>query len=266
MSDDRAGRPGPDETRQFSPVDDPDEATRISPLTGPDHPEDGPGSGDPGRLDPTRQMPAAGPAGPTPGTTSMLPVDEAGAGAAAWAGRAEVRPPQPGYDTITDWGVAPPPEPRGRWWMPILIGLMALVLLALLGWGIWLIVQAQDSSGGTPAPTVTMSAPAPETTEPTEPTTQEPTTTPPTTEPNDTEVTVPALRGLSQSEAQQALSRRGLSARLRFRISDEAPAGTVIDSDPEEGQKVPPDTRVTLVIAVPPTTEPTVSTQQPDED
>jgi beta-lactam-binding protein with PASTA domain len=40
----------------------------------------------------------------------------------------------------------------------------------------------------------------------------------------------------------------------------------VIDSDPEEGQEVPPDTVVTLIIAAKPTTEPTTSTNQPDED
>jgi beta-lactam-binding protein with PASTA domain len=54
---------------------------------------------------------------------------------------------------------------------------------------------------------------------------------------------------------------------LRFVISDDAPAGTVIDSDPEEGQEVPPDTVVTLIIAAEPTTQPTTtSTDQPDED
>jgi hypothetical protein len=247
MSDERAGRPRPDETRQFSPFDEGDDATRIQPPTGPDHPDVSPRSSDPGGLDPTRQMP---------------PVDPATAGAAAWAGRAEVRPPGPRFDTTaTEWAVAPPPEPRGRWWMPIVIGIVALVLLALLGGGIWLIIQAKDRNGGTPAPAVTTSVAAPETTEPTtQPTTEVPTTTPPTTEPTNTSVTIPALRGLSRSEAQQALSRRRLSSRLRFVISNDATAGTVIDSDPNEGQQVPPDTTVTLVIAVQPSGRPNAST------
>jgi hypothetical protein len=151
--------------------------------------------------------------------------------------------------------------------MPILIGIVALILLALLGWGIWLIIGAQDRN--TPATTPAVTTPvAPPSTEPTtEPTTEEPTTTPPTTEPTNTEVTVPALRGMSRDQAQAALSRRGLSSRLRFVVSDDAPAGTVIDSDPEEGQEVPPDTVVTLIIAAEPTTQPTTtSTEQPDED
>ena len=70
-------------------------------------------------------------------------------------------------------------------------------------------------------------------------------------------MTVPALRGLSQQEAIQALGRRGLSSRLRYMSSNDAAPGTVIDSDPEEGQEVPPDTTVTLIIAAPPTTAPT---------
>jgi hypothetical protein len=266
MSDERAGRPHPDETRQFSPFDDEDDATRVQGGTGRGHPDDGPRSSDS-----TRPMPAAGPdddatalAPPVRGpdaTSIMPPVDEVGA--AAWAGRAEVRPPQPGYETEPEWGAVPAPEPRGRWWMPIVVGIVALVLLALLGWGIWLIVQAQDRNTETPAPAATTSIAPPESTEPT---TEQATTTPPTTEPTNTEVTVPALRGLSQGQAQQALSRRGLSSRLRFVISRDAPAGTVIDSDPEEGQEVPPDTIVTLIIAAEPTTEPTTSTDQPDED
>jgi hypothetical protein len=272
MSDEREGRPRPDETRQFSPFEDEGDATRIQGGSGGDHPDDGPRSDDS-----TRQMPAAdddatalAPPVRRPDATSILPpVDEAGpaVGAGAWAGRAEVRPPQPGYDTEPEWGAGPPPEARGRWWMPIVVGIVALVLLALLGWGIWLILQAQDENTPAPAPAVTMSIAPPESTEPTtEPTTEEPTTTPPTTEPTATEVTIPALRGLSREQAQQALSRRGLSSRLRFVATDDAPAGTVIDSDPEEGQEVPPDTVVTLIIAAEPTTNPTTTTNEPDED
>jgi PASTA domain len=267
MSDEREGPPRPDETRQFPPFDDEDDATRIQGGAGRDHPDAGPRSGDE-----TRRMPADDeatalrPPVRRPDATSIMPpVDEAGA--AAWAGRAEVRPPQPGFDPEPEWGPPAPPESRGRWWMPIVVGIVALILLALLGWGIWLIVQAQDRNTPAPAPAVTTPIAPPESTEPTtEPPTEEPTTTPPTTEPTATEVTIPALRGLSRDQAQQALSRRGLSSRLRFRTSNDAPAGTVIDSDPEEGQEVPPDTVVTLVIAAEPTTEPTTSTNGPDED
>jgi len=48
--------------------------------------------------------------------------------------------------------------------------------------------------------------------------------------------------------AEAALSNVGLRWRVLYR-KDDALGGTVIDSDPAEGQEVPPDTRVTLVVA-----------------
>jgi serine/threonine-protein kinase len=81
-------------------------------------------------------------------------------------------------------------------------------------------------------------------------------------------VTVPALKGLSQQEAKQALERCMLSYRLIFRSSDAA-ADTVIDSEPAEGQEVLAHTQVTLVIATQPSTPsttPTAPDGQPDED
>jgi beta-lactam-binding protein with PASTA domain len=102
------------------------------------------------------------------------------------------------------------------------------------------------------------------TTEPTsappspQPTTTQPTTTPPAA-PSD--VVVPALKGLSSDEARAALDRRGLNYRLRY-VTSEFPAGTVIDSDPPEGQQVPADTVIALIIAAQPD-EPTTPTQTP---
>ena len=61
-------------------------------------------------------------------------------------------------------------------------------------------------------------------------------------------MTVPALRGLPLAEARAALNRTGLPYRVLYLNSTAAP-GTVIDSDPAEGQEVPPDTRVTIVVA-----------------
>ena len=277
MSDDQAprrgpeGAPGPDETRQFSPFDDP-EQTRAAGS----HPDGGPRTGDDATqfyADPTQQMPRP----PAPGadaTSVMPPVGDPAGQDAVWSARAEVPPPRrEEYVVASEWDAVPPPaEPRGRWWMPILLGILALLLLGALGWGIYLIAQNTDDDPATPAPAPSAPAPTVTTTEPatTPPTsTAPPTTTATTTEPTGpTEVTVPALVGLSQQEAQQALDRRGLSYRLIFRAGD-AQAGTVIDSDPAEGQEVPPDTQVTLVIAAErtaPTTTTTEPTDQPDED
>jgi hypothetical protein len=263
-----------DETRQFSPFDDDDDRTR-----GPEsHPNDGPRSGDSPLDDRTAQMPSADAdetvMAPRPDSTAVMPATDVAAQQewnGAWSGRAEVRPPLPGREEYmrTEWSTVPPPEPRGKWWMPIVVGIVGLILLGAIGWGVYLIAQNTDDTDVPPA--TTPSVAAPESTAPvtTEPTTTPPTTTPTTTEPTEpAEVTVPALTGLSQQEAQRALARRGLSYRLIFRPSDAA-AGTVIDSDPAEGQEVPADTQVTLVIATKPTTPATTTTApdgQPDED
>jgi hypothetical protein len=275
MSDEqeRGRDPGADETRQHQPFNDDDGHTRADGI----QPQDGPRTGD----DRTRPMPSANgddatvvtPGGQRPDGTSVLPAARDWTEQdRAWAGRAAVRPKHPDeYGTaVGDWEAVPPPEePRGRWWMPILVGILALLVLGLLGWGIYLIVQNSDDGAETPAPAPSVTAPAttePTTTAPTTRPTTEPTTTAPTTQPTATAVTVPALIGLSQQEAQQALDRRGLNYRLIFRASD-APAGTVIDSDPAEGQEVPPDTRVALVIAAEAATQPTTpGTAGPDED
>jgi hypothetical protein len=267
MSDERDPRSRPDETRPLPAHGDDDDATRAA---GPNHPDGGPQSGDAWVFDRTEQQPnvpdgdatVADRRPPQRDATSVMPPARddwaANQGEAPWAGRAEVRPPRPSEYADTDWvTAATPSEPRGKWWMPILVGIIGLILVALLGWGVWLIIQAQDKDDQTPAPAPVPSA-APATTPPsTAPTTTAPTTGPTTTEPTKTAVTIPALRGLTQQAAIQALSSRGLSSRLRFISSDDAPAGTVIDSDPEEGQEVPPDTTVTLIIAASPTTAPT---------
>lgn len=178
-----------------------------------------------------------------------------------WAGRAEVRPPRPGqsiYDT--DWSDGPLPPARGqrdRWWMPIVVGIVVLLLLGVLAWAIYMIVQNSGQQPGpatTTPPTAVVTNNAPSTapsTAPSSPPSTEPSTAPTTTattqEPT-AAVTVPALRGLPLAEARAALNRTGLPYRVLYRNSTAAP-GTVIDSDPAEGQEVPPDTRVTIVVA-----------------
>jgi beta-lactam-binding protein with PASTA domain len=87
------------------------------------------------------------------------------------------------------------------------------------------------------------------------------------------DITVPALKGLSEDEARAALDRKLLRYRLRYVTSD-YPAGTVIDSDPAEGQQVPADTVISVIVATAPTTSAaptqttasTAPTDQPDGD
>jgi hypothetical protein len=193
----------------------------------------------------------------------MPPVDETAhepSRPAAWSGRAGVPPPK----AVVVRGPAPaewvPPENgEGRWWTPIVLGIVALLLLGGLVAGIWLIYDANKVD---PAPT-----PPPRTLAPTSaprtsaapPTTSAPA---PTTAPAG--VPVPRLVGLTDEQARDELDRIGLSYRLVYRPASEAP-NTVIETDPAEGEVVPDGTEVTLVIASPlsPTPPPTVPTPEP---
>ena len=268
-------RPGDDATRYQPPARD--DRTQYQPPVEDDRNQDQPRAGD----DRTQYQPPVGgdeaaagnaptavsPGARVPDATSVMPPVEGGQ---AWAGRAEVRAPQPEsieYQQVTDWPAAPGRQRDDRWWMPIVVGIVVLVLLAALGWGIYLIVR-NAAKNDSPAPAVTSSA-APATTTAattetnrptTEPTTTTPTTGPTTTEPTDDAVAIPALRGLSVAEAKAALQGVGItSTRVIYRPSDAEP-DTVIDSDPEEGQEVPPDTRVTLVVSAPSTNTATATT------
>ncbi|WP_430779649.1 PASTA domain-containing protein [Actinoplanes sp. G11-F43] len=179
-----------------------------------------------------------------------------------WTGRAGVRPygavPRDPYEEESGWADRDAVEPSGRWWTPIAVGTVAVVLLGLLGFGILVIVQ--NSGAGTDPPAATPTA-VQITTEPAEPEAGTPPppveapATPATTDPADAEVTVPALRGMPLADAQAALSRTGLGWRVIRRESDAEP-DTVIACDPAEGQQVPSDTRITLVVATAPPTSP----------
>jgi hypothetical protein len=250
----------PDHTQLLPAADD--DATRVTPQAP--------------QSDATSVLPAA----PFDGTrTERYPRSTdnwADEGDQIWSARAGVRPRRPGYEddlTSADWAAVPADEPRDTWWAPIVVGIVGLLLLGLLGWGVYLILQAR---GDDPTPVVPASPVAPATTgdateattapPDTEPATTQPTTAPPTV-PSD--VTVPALKGLSSQEARKALDRKGLNYRLRYVPSD-SPAGTVIDSDPAEGQQVPADTVITLIIAAetdtPTPTATTGAAGEQDED
>ncbi|WP_433792848.1 PASTA domain-containing protein [Actinoplanes sp. CA-252034] len=170
-----------------------------------------------------------------------------------WTGRAGVRPygavPRDPYDQEGDWADPAQTEPSGRWWTPIAVGSISLVLLALLGFGIVVIMQSVGDEAETPdvTPSVAQLPAGTDAGEAT-PTVASTTSAPPTTDAADQEVNVPALRGMPLADAQAALERTGLGWRVLRRESDAEP-DTVIDCDPAEGQQVPSDTRVTLIVA-----------------
>ncbi|MEH1124658.1 PASTA domain-containing protein [Micromonospora sp. CPCC 206061] len=280
MADDRDEARSGDETEQFDPfaddVDEPpgpggadteaaDERTgpdATAPLPAPD--ETAPMSA----VAPDETAPMA--AAKSDETAPMAAVDETApipTAGGAWSGRAGVPPP----DATAIRGPVPPdwepvPEDERRWWMPILLGIIALLLLGMLIVGVWLIMRADDSGAGdeTPAPTASVvptTAAAPTTAAPA-------TSAPATATSGPVSIEVPQVVGLTQADAQAQLDAAGLPYRLEFRPSDR-PAGTVIDTDPAGGRTVPEGTQVVLVIAesaptsAPPTSAPTSEAARP---
>lgn len=63
-------------------------------------------------------------------------------------------------------------------------------------------------------------------------------------------VTIPALKGLDQGHAENALADLGLAVSVKKIESDTKP-GIVVDSDPAEGQSVPKGTLVTISVTIP---------------
>ncbi|WP_349879696.1 PASTA domain-containing protein [Micromonospora sp. HUAS YX12] len=218
------------------------EATRAMPRNAGDATRPLPGG-------PAGQGGAGGQGGPRRPLDATAPQEPVG----AWSGRAGVPPPRPaGY-----------PEPGGewygdeqagrRWWMPILLGILALLLLGLIGAGVWLALRAADrnSDPGPPVPSISAQTSAAPTTA--APTSAAPSSSPPSTPPATTapvEVPMPPLVGLPEAAARAALDRLDLDYRVQRRASDR-PAGTVISTDPEAGYPVGEDDRVTIVVAVP---------------
>ncbi|MEH0845114.1 PASTA domain-containing protein [Micromonospora sp. CPCC 205711] len=236
-----AGPPPLDATARHEPLD---ETARHEPLdaTARHEPLDATARHEP--LDETARHE------PVDATRPLPPGEAARQGPAApavWSGRAGVPPPRPAdYREPAEWY---PEDQRGRrWWAPILLGILALLLLGVLGAGIWLALRASDDGGPEESPSPLPTS-APATTA--APTTAAPTTEPPSTPPTTTaaaRIPMPPLTGLSRATAQRVLDRLGVAYRVETRTSDQPP-GTVIETDPAAGEPVGPDEEVTLVIA-----------------
>ncbi|WBB65707.1 PASTA domain-containing protein [Micromonospora sp. WMMD812] len=178
-----------------------------------------------------------------PDRTAPLPPERS----APWSGRAEVPPPRPAdyREPAGEWYA----EDQGgrRWWLPILWGILALLLVALLGTALWLVLSADDDRTGpepTLSPSLTTAAATSAAPTSAAPTSESP-SAPPTTEAG---VPVPPLVGLSQATAEGLLDRLGLSYRVEYRTS-ELPPGRVIASEPEAGEPVPDGEEVVLVVS-----------------
>jgi len=286
-----------DRTAPFDPIrdddedgDDPGDAERTQRVSPPDEPEatrrlpedpDRTARIEPQADDRTTQVPSAGGRVPDDDRTTQIsrpgdrapdddrttriqqngPRNATPPADRAWAGRAGI--PQPGGpggppdDGPPDRWQPGPPDGR-RWWMPILIGIIALILLGVLAFGLWLILRGDGGPTPEPSPTTpAATTPAPTSAAPT-------TSSPSPTATTPAAVAVPILEGLTVAEAGQRLAEVGLNSRLNF-VDSDRPADTVLDSDPGPGTQVQPGSTVTLDVssgppATPATPTPTATT------
>lgn len=184
-------------------------------------------------------------------TTELAPVDDAaGPPPGVWSGRAGVRPPtdeepQPGEP---DWEGEPE---QNNWLLPVIFGVVLLLLLGLLGLGLWLSLH-HDKEPVTPAST----APHPTSAAPTS---AAPSPTPSATaSASATVASLPDLTGVSYDAAVALLTGVGLVPVRVDTITTDLPAGYVIRTDPAGPRDLPVGTKVRLFVAVapPPTTAP----------
>jgi hypothetical protein len=166
----------------------------------------------------------------------------------AWAGRAEVRPPDAG-------GVRqaiPPDEWQAyedsgrRWWLPIVLGILGLLMLGVLGAGVWLIMRTQNDKP-TPATSATSTASA-------QPSQTSASAAPTTASPSPTasgpaQALVPPVVGLTAAQAESLLQQSQLNFQLLYRNDPNTPAGNVIEASPAVGTQVDQGSTVTLVIS-----------------
>jgi hypothetical protein len=219
----------------------------------PDQPREPAGHPDRTGADETRQMPAAGADEtrkiPREGDTEAPPAES------RWSGRAGVPPPE--AFVVPEAAATEEDMAAGRrWWLPVVLALVALVLLALLGVGLWLVMRGNDdpapSTPVTPAltPSATPAQPSPST--PSTPDTSSAATTAAPSLSVAAQVVVPRLVGVDGDTARSILDALGLTPRLSARPDPLARPGTVLETDPAEGSMVPAGTQVTLVVAAAP--------------
>ncbi|MEV4496122.1 PASTA domain-containing protein [Micromonospora arborensis] len=187
---------------------------------------------------------------PGPPVDRTVRIPEEPPASPSWSGRAEVRPPR-SAEPAGEWYV----EEQGgrRWWLPILWGVLALLLVALLGGALWLVLStrddARDEPGSTPSlPPTSATSAAPTSASPSSagPTSESPSTPAATSEPAG--VPVPPLAGLPQATAEGLLDRLGIAFRVVYRPS-ELPPGTVVGTEPGTGTPVSTDDEVVLIIS-----------------
>jgi hypothetical protein len=179
-------------------------------------------------------------------------------GAAAsprWSARASVRPggPAPVRDAAPpDWEATSDPYGGGSWFRPIVVGTIALVLIAMLVIGVVLIYRATRDTA-TPEPAGSESTSAVPSAPPSTPRTTAPTSAAPPSPTVAATVTIPGdLVGKSETAARGELAALGLAVQVKRQQDAKAEPGTVLATDPGAGEQVQPGSTVVLVVATAP--------------
>jgi len=174
---------------------------------------------------------------------------------------------------------APDPEDGRQRLSPPVIWAIVVVLLAMLGTGLYLIFISGDEQDGTPpnapagssSPTSAPAETTPENTATTgpaaptaQPTTAAPTQPAPTTvAPTPNQVSVPNLLGQSRTDAIRELTGRGLVPSVQTTVRSDIPPETVIETRPGPGSVVTRGSQVTVVVAAAPAKSPAPPSRAP---
>jgi hypothetical protein len=235
-----------------TPADKPDdESTMIGPDPWPDAWPAGPAAT-------AEQPPVVDDRGPS-GTSILptVPAEPAGAeqpAAPRWSARAHV--PTPGPDQAIAEEEWSPGEPPRSMILPVALTTVVVVLLAIIAFGIWLILRNSNSGAPAPSPsTHTTSAP---------PTTRVPTRTsaPPTTTAA-VPVALPPVSGLTYDQAAKRLQDLGFVPQRSNEPNSDVPAGRVIGTDPPEGTVIRPGFTITVRVSTGAPTKPPAKTPTP---
>lgn len=186
----------------------------------------------------------------------------------AWQGRAGVRPAMiDEHDPAADW--AAPRAPGRAWWLPVVLGIVALVVIV----GVVYVVVARSTQHDDAPPVAAPSSTSPSASlsatanayQPTNPVSvpsssalslpSGPSSMPvlPTLITPTGLVQVPDVTQLFVPDAQNELSAFGLESTLKAEVTTTYMPNVVIAMDPPAGTSVPAGKVITLTYAVPPT-------------
>lgn len=240
---DRAGRPADDReppeatdpTRPADPWVHNAETVMHQPVPGPDR------AGDPGATQVNRPVDATAVGG--------APVDPP-----HWVARANVDPQRPRSSLPPAWEEDPAREddPYGgrSWFTPVIVAVVGLVLLFLVGIGIFLIYR-NNAKAPPPQPSPTVASVAPTTgAAPTSaaPTSAAPSSAAPTTA-GPAIAVIPTLRGVAQQDATNQLKALGFNVNVLMIDDPTVLPGTVSHTDPAEGTPVTTGSTITIFVA-----------------